>query len=221
MHWTKLPIVGFALFASTSIASAQTISTKRLCDGAHLSQRYVLSHKSEFTKEHIRWLAKYTREVCGGGAKARAWRDTALKNWLEAQQQREAAQAVGSFLLGFATGFAGSYSPPVHNAPRTYTPNRTAPRIASRPTTTIRTAPRVVSRPTNTTRPTNPTSPTSTRASPARTATQTRATPSVSSGGGVVGHIRQPNGKLDAVYSKPPCATTAQTGPTSYNCTNQ
>ena len=118
----------------------------------------------------------------------------------------EAANAAASFMLGVVTGFIGSYNPGGGGggAVRGGTV-RPGTRVVSHGTTTYRPA-GIASSPVRTTPVTTST---------VRTTTTTR------SAGAPIGYITQPNGTKDPYYSKQPCATTKQTGPTSYECTNK
>ena len=56
---------------------------------------------------------------------------------------------------------------------------------------------------------------------PAQTSTRQTKQGSSVGPGNAVGYITQPSGKKDPYYAKQPCATTRQTGATTYECTNK
>ena len=145
----------------------------------------------------IKFYMRLARKVCAQVAQNP--NPNQLADW-EArydQGRNPEAEAAASFLLGVATGFIGSYNPGGGGGSVVRgSAGRSGSRVVTRGTTpaTVRTV--------------STTSSTSVRTTTSR------------SSGSPVGYITQPNGAKDPYYSKQPCATTAQTGPTSYKCTN-
>jgi hypothetical protein len=135
------------------------------------------------------------------------------------RQQQESEAAAGAFLSGFIGGFIDSYNP--GGAGRVSSPryhSAGAPRANFHVNTvhTQTSAPVHINNSQSTIR-------TSTVSTHTSSTPATRSSSSVSNssqGSGPITSIRQPNGTLDPVYSKPPCLTTQRTGPTSYKCTN-
>ena len=126
-----------------------------------------------------------------------------------------AGEAAAAFLGGVVEGFADSYNPGGGSrgySSRTHTvysphANYRSGSVSPTAHTSVATA--------STSYPVRPSQTVRTRSPIAnRTASTTSST------SGTITAIRQPNGRLDPVYKKPPCLTTAQTGPTSYKCTN-
>lgn len=189
------------LCAYTTVSYCQT--------AAEMCRNMKESAKCCMTPEEARNYQPYIRKMCSGGASARRYADqtNALREQSQRVQQEETANAVGSFMLGFATGFIGSYNPGGGGGVVRGSTVRSGTRVVTHGTTTVRTVNTV-------------SAPATVRTAPVATST-VRTTTTSRSSGGPIGYITQPNGKKDAVYSKQPCATTQQTGPTSYECTNK
>ncbi len=199
--------VSFALTALISLFSFSPSEARAEGAYKHAYRLCMADYATKATGD-IKFYMRLARKVCAQVAQNP--NPNQLADW-EArydQGRNPEAEAAASFLLGVATGFIGSYNPGGGGGSVVRgSAGRSGSRVVTHGTTTVRTVNTV-------------SAPATVRTVPVTSSSSVGTTTNSRSSGAPVGYITQPNGAKDPYYSKQPCAKTAQTGPTSYKCTN-